>query len=115
MPGPALQRGERPSTPVRHRRRFSVSTILVLIVLCSSIYVVSTILGSARWTLDYDAAAPASTTPTVAPRWHTTRPGDTWRRVARTARITVAELHRLNPNDTERGRLAPGERLLLHP
>jgi hypothetical protein len=115
MPRPALQRGERTASPVRRRRRFSVATILVPIVLCSCVYVVSTILGSARWTLDYDAAAQATTAPRVAPRWHTTRPGDTWKRVAREAHITRAELHRLNPNDTAIGKLVPGERLLLRP
>jgi hypothetical protein len=101
----------RVAPPRRPRRRFSGWTIVVPIVLATCVYVVGSIVTDTHWTLR-DRAKP---TPTVTqpPRWYVTRPGDTWRRVARRTHVPVATLHRLNPRDTARGKVVGGERLLL--
>jgi hypothetical protein len=95
-----------------------VWTVIVPILLGASIYVVAGIVGGTRWSWDFDGKHPRSRTPLSAPapaRWYDTKPGDTWRAVALHARVSTAQLHRLNPRDSARGTLVPGERLLLRP
>jgi LysM repeat protein len=95
-----------------------VWTLIVPILLGACIYVVAAIVGGARWTWDFDGTHPASGTLRSAPapaRWHVTKAGDTWRSVAAHAHVSSAQLHRLNPRDSAKGKLVPGERLLLRP
>ncbi len=102
----------------RARRTFSVWTVVVPLALTACIYVVASIIGSTRWTVGGTAHA-TSTTARPAPvrvlREYTTRAGDTWRHVARLTHVSLAQLHSLNPHDTARGPVVPGEHLLLRP
>jgi hypothetical protein len=94
-----------------------VWTLIVPILLGSCIWVVAGIVGGTRWTWDFDGKH-ASKTPRSAllpARWHVTEPGDTWHSLALHARVSTAQLHRLNPRDSAKGKLVPGERLLLRP
>ena len=100
------------------RRRFSGWTVVVPLALTVCIYVVASIIGSTRWTIGGFARAqpPAGQpTPVTVAREYTSRSGDTWRSVARRAHVSTATLHALNPRDTARGRMIPGEHLLLRP
>jgi hypothetical protein len=100
--------------PRRPRRRFSGWTIVVPLALTGCVWVVASIIGSTRWTLtgsDRDQQRP----PARVGRVYTTRAGDSWRSVARRAHISRARLHALNPRDSARGPIVPGERLLLRP
>jgi LysM repeat protein len=102
--------------PLRMRRRFSVWTLVVPLALTACIYVVASIIGSTRWTVRGPVhVQSARSAPARVVREYTTRAGDTWRRVARRTHVSVARLHSLNPHDTARGRIVPGEHLLLRP
>jgi hypothetical protein len=100
--------------PARPRRRFSGWTIVVPLTLTACVWVVASIIASTRWTLTGSDEGPR-TPPARVVREYTTRAGDTWRSVARRAHISRARLHALNPRDTARGPVVPGERLLLRP
>jgi hypothetical protein len=96
------------------RRRFSGWTVVVPLALAACVWVVASIIGSTRWTVtgsDTDQQRP----PARVGRVYTTRAGDSWRSVARRAHISRARLHALNPRDSARGPIVPGERLLLRP
>jgi LysM repeat protein len=116
-----LRYGDTPGVdglPPRMRRKFSVWTLVVPLALTACIYVVASIIGSTRWTIrgsGHAQSPPAQSTPVRVVREYTTRTGDTWRRVARRTHVSVARLHSLNPHDSARGRIVPGEHLLLRP
>jgi hypothetical protein len=74
------------------RRRFSGWTVVVPLALTACIYVVASIIGSTRWTV-----------------------GGSWRSVARRTHVSTARLHALNPRDTAKGRVVPGEHLMVRP
>ena len=93
-------------------------TVVVPLALAACIYVVASIIGSARWSIGLPASGgPAAPTAPRAglERAYTTRAGDTWQTVARRAHISPSRLHSLNPHDTARGRIVAGEHLLLRP
>lgn len=94
------------------RRRFSGWTVVVPIVVALCVYVVATIVGETHWTLHPHRSARTAVAPKPA-RWYVARAGDTWRSVATRTHVPVAQLHRLNPRDSARGRVLSGERLLL--
>jgi hypothetical protein len=96
------------------RRRFSGWTIIVPLALTACVWVVASIIGSTRWSAGRSDQT-RRTPPSHVVHWYTTREGDTWRSVARRAQISRARLHELNPRDTARGSIVPGERLLLRP
>jgi LysM repeat protein len=92
--------------------------LIVPLLLGSCIYVVAAIVGGTRWTWDFDGKHASAGTPRSAPipaRWQVTKPGDSWHSVALRAGVSPAQLHRLNPRDSAKGKLVPGERLLLRP
>jgi LysM repeat protein len=100
------------------RRRFSAWTLIVPVVLAACIYVVASIIGSTRWTLGSTGNVPVRGVQPVAGRLvhaYATRAGDTWRIVARRTHVSIAQLHSLNPHDTAKGRIVPGEHLLVRP
>jgi hypothetical protein len=100
----------------RARHRFSVWTVIFPLALTACVYVVASIIASARWTLgttDHGASRTVRPIPARVVREYTTRAGDTWRRVARRSHVSVSQLHRLNPHDTARGEIVAGERLVL--
>jgi hypothetical protein len=115
-PGDRIPRGlqARPGA----RRRFSAWTLIVPVALAACVYVVASIIASTRWDLaGASHAAPSITrsAPVRVVREYTTRAGDTWRRVARRSHVSVARLHAQNPHDSAKGRVVPGEHLLLRP
>ena len=99
-------------------RRFSAWTLVVPLALAACVYVVASIIGSTRWTIGATGHTQPVATQSAHPRVpheYITRSGDTWRSVARRTHLSTARLHDLNPRDTARGRIIPGERLLLRP
>jgi hypothetical protein len=115
---PSTIEARRLSTMPVARRRYSVWTVLVPIALSACVYVVASIIGSTRWTLaksNYGHTRTGEKAPALVVHAYTTRPGDTWRTVARKTHVSTARLHALNPNDTAKGPLVPGEHLLVRP
>lgn len=95
------------------RRRFSCWTVVVPLTLTACVYVVASIIAGTRWTIGAGHAGPPS--PARVAHAYTTRSGDTWRSIARRAHVSARRLHALNPRDTARGSIVPGEHLLLRP
>jgi hypothetical protein len=90
--------------------------LIVPVLLGACIYVVAGIVGGTTWDFHGKQASSGTHSPSPASaRWHVTQSGDSWDSVASHAGVSIAQLHRLNPRDTAKGAVVPGERLLLRP